>query len=57
MNPETVDAAVDAATVLATKLSVDDDGNLIITLPIADPEVAGALWSDSGVVTVSSGGA
>jgi len=57
VNPETVDAAVDAATVLATKLSVDDDGNLIITLPIADPEVAGALWSDSGVVTVSSGGA
>jgi hypothetical protein len=30
--------------------------NLIITsLPTSDPSVAGALWSDNGVVTVSAG--
>lgn len=30
--------------------------NLIITgLPTSDPAVAGALWSNSGVVTVSAG--
>ena len=30
--------------------------NLVISgLPTADPSVDGALWSDSGVVTVSAG--
>lgn len=53
--PETVDDAVDAATALATKVAVDADGNVIVTLPTTDPEVAGALWSNSGVVTVSAG--
>lgn len=30
-------------------------GTLILTLPDSDPGIAGALYSDSGVVTVSAG--
>lgn len=33
-----------------------DGADLVITgLPTSDPTVAGALWSNSGVLTVSSG--
>ena len=37
-------------------ITTDASGNLIFTgLPTADPTVAGALWSNAGVVTVSAG--
>lgn len=37
-------------------LSVDANGKVLITgLPTADPTVAGALWTNSGVLTVSAG--
>lgn len=37
-------------------ISTDGDGNLIFTgLPTSDPSVAGALWANAGVVTVSAG--
>lgn len=37
-------------------LTIAFDGNVKITgLPTSDPVVAGALWSDSGVLTVSAG--
>ncbi len=29
--------------------------NIIVSLPTSDPAVAGALWSNSGVLTVSAG--
>ncbi len=39
-----------------TTLTVDTDGDIIVTgLPTADPEKAGALWSNGGVLTVSAG--
>ena len=31
------------------------DGNIIMSLPTSDPSVAGALWANAGVVTVSAG--
>lgn len=31
------------------------DGNILTSLPTADPHVAGMLWANSGVVTVSAG--
>ena len=34
-------------------LGVQNDGTIV--LPDTDPEVEGELWSDSGVVTISSG--
>lgn len=37
-------------------MTTDASGNLILTgLPTADPAVAGALWSNAGVLTVSAG--
>lgn len=30
-------------------------GTVILDLPTSDPEVAGQLWSDEGIVTVSEG--
>lgn len=37
-------------------ITTDASGNLIFTgLPTADPSVAGALYSNAGVVTVSAG--
>lgn len=37
-------------------LSVDAAGNVLLTgLPTADPTVAGALWNNTGVLTVSAG--
>ena len=36
--------------------NISDDGtNIVLTLPTADPEIEGALWSDGGIVTVSAG--
>lgn len=36
--------------------STADDGNFIINnLPTSDPTVAGALWSNAGIITMSSG--
>jgi hypothetical protein len=36
--------------------AVDDDGQMVLTgLPTTDPGVAGALYSNSGVLTVSAG--
>jgi hypothetical protein len=38
--------------------NIEDDGtNIILTLPETDPEIAGALWNDDGIVTVSAGAA
>lgn len=40
----------------AMSLAINPSGGKIITnLPTADPHVVGALWSNSGIVTVSSG--
>lgn len=37
-------------------LTIDASGRVIVTgLPTANPNVAGALWSNSGVLTVSTG--
>lgn len=36
-------------------LSVSGTNVLITGLPTSDPSVAGALWSNSGVLTVSAG--
>jgi hypothetical protein len=37
-------------------LAVNDDGVLVLSgLPTTDPGVAGALYSDGGVLTVSAG--
>jgi hypothetical protein len=37
-------------------ITINFDGNVIMTgLPTADPEVAGAIWSNSSVLTVSAG--
>lgn len=37
-------------------ITVDASGNVIFTgLPTADPSVAGALWSNTGVLTLSAG--
>lgn len=36
-------------------LTVSGANLLIAGLPTSDPAVAGALWSNSGVVTVSAG--
>lgn len=51
LQPEKVDAAAD----LATKLTPNADGLIISTLPTTNPAVAGALWVNAGVVTVSAG--
>lgn len=37
------------------QLTVESGGKVIVTLPTADPAVAGQLWSNAGVVTVSAG--
>jgi hypothetical protein len=58
----TKSATTGAVTVTATfgaATSITDltaDGVVIFSdLPVADPLVAGQLWSDSGVLTVSAG--
>ena len=44
----TTPAAVSATTLTTT-------GAVVMTLPVADPHVAGQLWANAGVVTVSAG--
>jgi hypothetical protein len=46
-----------AATTVTTTGTVTINGTTIIIsdLPTSDPSVAGQLWSDSGVLTVSAG--
>lgn len=39
----------------SVKLTVSGANVIITGLPTSDPSVAGALWSNSGVVTVSAG--
>lgn len=39
----------------AVTLTVSGSNVVITGLPTSDPSVAGALWSNSGVVTVSAG--
>ena len=55
LQPEKVDDAVDNATAIAAKLTPNPAGLIISTLPTTNPEVAGALWVNNGVVTVSAG--
>lgn len=45
------------ATTLTTTGTVTIDGTTVIIsdLPTSDPAVAGQLWSNSGVLTVSAG--
>lgn len=42
---------------LTTTGTVTIDGTTIVItdLPVADPQVVGQLWNDSGVLTVSAG--
>jgi len=51
LEPKKIDAAAD----LATKLTPNPAGLIISTLPTTNPEVAGALWVNNNVVTVSTG--
>jgi len=46
-----------SGTTLTTTGTVTINGTTIIIsdLPTSDPSVAGQLWSDSGVLTVSAG--
>lgn len=39
----------------AVDFELKDGSTVKLNLPTADPEVAGQLWSNSGVVTVSAG--
>lgn len=55
LEPKKVDDAVDNATAIAAKITPNADGLLISTLPTTNPAVAGALWVNAGVVTVSAG--
>ena len=55
-----VDITKNASTgAVTTNISITHDGTnsivIISDLPTADPSVAGQLWSDSGVLTVSAG--
>lgn len=54
---ESLDVADGGAINLGADVSLTVDGtNVIITgLPTSDPSVAGALYSDSGVLTISAG--
>ena len=45
----TVTGAVDATTITASSTVI------LSNLPTSDPSVAGQLWSNSGVLTVSAG--
>lgn len=37
------------------QVTVESGGKVIVSLPTADPHVAGQFWNNSGVVTVSAG--
>jgi hypothetical protein len=48
--------AENAGTGSAVDLTLSASGNIIMSgLPTSDPTVAGALWNNSGVLTVSAG--
>jgi hypothetical protein len=64
LQPAKIDAAVDkteamptaaAVTALTAKLTPNQAGLIISTLPTTNPNVAGALWVNNNVVTVSAG--
>ncbi|TDH35715.1 hypothetical protein E2A64_10285 [Pseudohoeflea suaedae] len=39
-----------------TTFTIDADGDIVVTgIPTADPSKAGALYSNSGVLTISAG--
>lgn len=44
-----------AVTALSLSLSAAANAVLVAKLPTADPTVAGQLWANSGIVTVSAG--
>lgn len=46
---------VTGAAVLDSTLSVAGATIIMSALPVADPSVAGQLWANAGVVTVSAG--
>lgn len=52
-----INVADGGAVALGASITLTVSGvNVVITgLPIADPSVAGALYSDSGVLTLSAG--
>lgn len=50
LEPEKYDAVIDALNP-----TYNEDGLAIVELPTTDPQVAGALWNDSGTVKVSAG--
>lgn len=50
-----LDAGAEIGLGASVTLSVAGANVLITGLPTSDPSVAGALWSDSGVLTVSAG--
>ena len=51
-----ITGAVVATTVTSTGTVTINGTTIIISdLPTSDPSVAGQLWSDSGVLTVSAG--
>lgn len=52
------EVAVAGASIVwgGTTFTIDADGEIIVTgIPTVDPEVAGALYSNAGVLTISSG--
>lgn len=51
---ETADSTATTATATAATVATLQTG-VGFTLPTSDPAVAGELWSDAGVVTVSAG--
>jgi hypothetical protein len=45
-----------AAVIGDTTLTVDGSGHVVVTgIPTADPHVVGALYSNSGILTLSAG--
>jgi hypothetical protein len=36
-------------------VAFDPDGPSILILPTTDPLVAGAIWNDGGIITISAG--
>ena len=53
---DSLDVADGGAINLGSVVLTVDGANVVITgLPTSDPSVAGALWSDTGVLTISAG--
>ena len=50
------DDSLDISTAGVVAVTIDSNGRVIVAnMPTSDPEVAGALWSDSGTVKISAG--